>query len=124
MKKTIKLALASLLLVPALALGVSAIVPEAVSAVSLSDGISATEGDGVPTNLEDDVITTVVNVLLWIIGIISVVMLIIGGIRYAGSGGDSGAVSSAKNTILYAIIGLAIAIFAYAIVNWVLGELL
>lgn len=69
------------------------------------------------------IFTTIVNVLLFIIGAISVIMLIIGGIRYTISNGDSGAVTSAKNTILYAIVGLAIAFFAFAIVNWVLGAI-
>ena len=47
-------------------------------------------------------------------------MLIIGGIRYTVSGGDSGAVTSAKNTILYAVVGIIVAVLAYAIVNFVL----
>ena len=47
-------------------------------------------------------------------------MLIWGGIRYVLSGGDSGAVSSAKKTILYAVVGLIVAILAYAIVNFVI----
>lgn len=67
------------------------------------------------------IFTTIVNVLLFIIGAISVIMLIIGGIRYTLSGGDSGNVTAAKNTILYAIVGLIIAFLAFAIVNWVLG---
>ena len=50
-------------------------------------------------------------------------MLIIGGIRYVISGGNSAAVTAAKNTILYAIVGLIIALFAYAIVNFVIGSL-
>lgn len=129
MKKTIRTALAGLLIVPALALGVSAVVPGAeVAAVdaTLDGSRDTTKGDGVPTTLDGDdgIITTVINVLLFVIGIIAVIMLIIGGIRYAVSGGDSGAVTSAKNTILYAIVGLVIAVFAYAIVNWVIDELI
>ncbi len=49
-------------------------------------------------------------------------MLIIGGIRYTISGGDSTAVTSAKNTILYAVIGIIVALLAYAIVNFVLDS--
>lgn len=63
----------------------------------------------------------VVNVLLFIIGAISVIMIIVGGLRYVISGGDSSAVNSAKNTILYAIVGLVVAFAAYAIVNFVIG---
>ena len=129
MKKTIRTALAGLLLVPALALGVSTVVPAvetAAQGVNIEDSRNSTRGEGAPTKLtgSDGIVTTIINILLFIIGIIAVVMLIIGGIRYAVSGGDSGAVTSAKNTILYAIVGLVIAVFAYAIVNWVLDEIL
>lgn len=61
-----------------------------------------------------------VNVMLFAVGILAVIMLIWGGIRYVLSGGDSGAVSSAKKTILYAVVGLIVAILAYAIVNFVI----
>ena len=53
----------------------------------------------------------------------SVIMLIIGGIRYVVSGGDSKKVTDAKNTVLYAIIGLVICFFSYAIVNFVITSL-
>jgi hypothetical protein len=62
------------------------------------------------------------NVLLFLIGAISVIMLIVGGIRYVVSGGDSTAVQNAKNTILYAIVGVVVAILAYAVVNFVIGS--
>ncbi len=55
---------------------------------------------------------------------IAVIMIIIGGIRYIISNGDQNAVTGAKNTILYAIVGLVIAIFGWAIVNFVLDEIL
>lgn len=87
-------------------------------------GIDCAYSEGTPTQLfgsDGSVFTTIVNVLLFVIGAISVIMLIIGGVRYTISAGDSGNVTAAKNTILYAIIGLVIAFLAYAIVNWVLG---
>ncbi|HJP81556.1 MAG TPA: hypothetical protein VJ841_04140 [Candidatus Saccharimonadales bacterium] len=62
----------------------------------------------------------IVNIMLYVLGAIAVIMIVIGGIRYATSNGDSGAVSGAKNTILYAVVGLIVAILAYAIVNFVL----
>ena len=67
----------------------------------------------------DGLVKTVINIMLWVIGIISVIMIIIGGIRYATSNGDSNSVSAAKNTILYSVIGLVIALFSYAIVQYV-----
>jgi hypothetical protein len=88
-------------------------------------GIDCANTDNTPDNLfdQDGIFTTVVNVLLFLIGAISVIMLIIGGIRYTVSGGDSGAVTAAKNTIMYALIGLVVAFLAFAIVNWVLGAI-
>lgn len=68
------------------------------------------------------IVSQITNILLFAIGVIAVIMLIIGGIRYTVSGGDSAAISSAKNTILYAIVGIVIAILAYAIVNFVVGS--
>jgi uncharacterized membrane protein len=69
------------------------------------------------------VFITVTNILLFIIGAIAVVMLIIGGIRYVVSAGDQNAVTSAKNTILYAIIGIVVAFLAYAAVNFITNQL-
>lgn len=132
MIKSIKKVLAGLLIVPALALGVSLFTPIAqpLAAQSIQDGVNAAQGDNAETCLftsdtcADGIFTTIVNVLLFIIGAISVIMLIIGGIRYTVSGGNSAEVTGAKNTILYAIIGLVIAFLAFAIVNWVLGSLM
>ena len=66
------------------------------------------------------VIRTVINVFSAIVGAISVIMIIIGGFRYVTSAGDSNNVSGAKNTILYAIVGLIIVAFAQVIVQFVL----
>lgn len=77
-------------------------------------------------NQADDftkLIKSIINILLFLIGAIAVIMIIIGGIRYVVSGGDQGAITGAKNTILYAIIGLVVAILAYAIINFVIGAL-
>lgn len=67
-----------------------------------------------------DVIKAIVNVLLYITGIVSVVVIIIGGVMYATSAGDQAAVGKAKNAILYAVVGLVVALLGLAIVNWVL----
>jgi len=107
---------------------VSVFIPtNAVFAVEggVQGGIDAADPGTVPDTLfgQDSIFTTVVNVLLFLIGAISVIMLIVGGIRYTVSAGDSGNVTAAKNTIMYAIIGLIIAFLAFAIVNWVLGAI-
>lgn len=77
-------------------------------------------GDQNQPRLEDS-IKTIVNLLLFILGAIAVIMIIIGGIRYTTSNGDASNTKAAKDTILYAVIGLVVAIMAYAIVNFVLG---
>lgn len=89
-------------------------------AEQIRQGSDKVGGDQGQPKLEDG-IKTITNVLLFVLGAIAVIMIIVGGIRYATSGGDSNSVSSAKNTILYAVIGLVVAILAYAIVNFVLG---
>lgn len=67
----------------------------------------------------NQLIRRVVNILLFIIGAVAVIMIVVGGLRYVLSGGDQSATTSAKNTILYAVIGLIVAFAAYAIVNFV-----
>jgi hypothetical protein len=67
-------------------------------------------------------IKTIVNILSTIVGIAAVIMIVVGGFRYVTSGGDSGNISSAKNTIIYAIVGLIIVALAQAIVRFILGE--
>lgn len=67
--------------------------------------------------------TTLINTMIMIIGAVAVIMIVIGGLRYVLSGGDASAVQSAKNTILYAVIGVVIAIMSYAIVNFVVLKL-
>jgi len=91
--------------------------------LNTQNGINCAQGQDTPSQLfgAGSIFTTIVNVLLFVIGAISVIMLIIGGIRYTISAGDSGNVTAAKNTILYAIVGLVIAFLAFAVVNWVLG---
>lgn len=62
----------------------------------------------------------IINILLFIVGALSVIMIIVAGILYVTSAGDSGGVTRAKNTLLYAIVGLIVAFLGYAIVNFVL----
>ena len=67
--------------------------------------------------------TAIINTLIFVTGSISVLMIVIGGLRYAISGGDQGSINSAKNTILYAVIGLILSLMGYAIVNFVLSRI-
>lgn len=71
----------------------------------------------------NEIIQLIVNAIIFVIGIVAVVMIILGGISYATSQGDPSKVKKGKDTILYGIIGLIVALLAYAIVNFVLGAL-
>lgn len=67
-------------------------------------------------------LNTVINIFSLIVGVIAVVMIIVGGLRYITSGGDSGKVSAAKTTIIYALVGLVIVALAQLIVHFVLSQ--
>ncbi len=94
-------------------------------ALTVQEGAEAARADGMPAELVgmNGVLNQFTNIALYVIGFISVVMLIWGGLRYIISGGDSKKITDAKNTILYALIGLVVAFLAYAIVNFVLNAI-
>lgn len=90
--------------------------------LSITSGADCARGNQQPSELfggDNSIFRRVTNVLLFLVGAISVIMLIIGGIRYVISGGDQAQVTAAKNTILYAIVGIVVAFLAYAAVNFV-----
>jgi len=96
---------------------------------SITDGVNdsgggkqeCTNSDGKNVNCFKEGIRNVINVLLYIIGAVAVIMIVVGGLRYTISNGDSGQITGAKNTILYAVVGLVVAMLAYAIVNFVVS---
>ena len=130
MSTRLKQILSSLLIIPIMALCVSAALQinnvNVVRAtdMTLSGGVSSSQGDDVPQDLANDVFKDVVNILLFIIGAVSVIMLIYGGIRYTTSGGNANSVTAAKNTIMYSIIGLVVAILAFAVVQFVVNQVM
>ena len=91
---------------------------------SIQGGADSARGTDQTANLfgSTGIFRTITNVLLFVLGAISVIMIIIGGLRYVVSGGNSAAVTAAKNTILYAIVGVIVALLAYAIINFVLDS--
>ena len=121
MRQMIKLILPVLIMIAAVAL----VGTVQVSALTLQEGAEAARCSGCPEDLfgETGVFRQITDVILYIAGAIAVIMLIIGGIRYVVSGGDSKKVTDAKNTVLYAIIGLVIVFLAYAIVHFVISAL-
>ena len=79
--------------------------------------------EGCEGNDLNSIITIIINTLLIVIGMVAVIMIIMGGISYATSQGDPSKVKKGKDTILYGIIGLVVALLAFAIVNFVLAAL-
>ena len=117
--------------------------PASVSAQATGQASGTIEGGNIQSNLKcgttlstentdcnveegttkvNELITSIVNIFSIIVGLISVVMIIYGGFRYVTSGGDSNNVSNAKNTIIYAIIGLVVVALAQFIVQFVLDK--
>ena len=128
MKLSIKKVMAGLLIVPMMALGLTAVLPTNAMALDCVNGQTKDGIDCVDpgTNPElfgaGGIVTNIINAALFIIGAVSVVMIIYGGVRYTISAGNANAVTAAKNTILYAVIGLIVAIAAYAIVDFTIGQ--
>ncbi|MDO4902587.1 MAG: hypothetical protein Q4A21_03505 [bacterium] len=68
------------------------------------------------------IVPNVIRILAWVVGVLSVIMIIWAGIQYVISSGDSGKIGKAKNTLIYAVVGLVIAISAGAIVSYILNK--
>ncbi len=86
--------------------------------VGSSSGCNTTDTSGAINNT----ISTVINVISVIVGAVAVVMIVVGGFRYVTSAGNPEGAKSARNTILYAIIGLVIVALAQLIVHFVLSK--
>lgn len=119
-----KILVAAMLLVPI-------VVPATVSAANIGDNLckganlSVSAGDceaDDPEGKVNGLITLIINIFSIVVGVVAVIMIIIGGLKYITSSGDSNNVTSAKNTILYAIIGLVVVALAQFIVKFVLAK--
>jgi cytochrome bd-type quinol oxidase subunit 2 len=75
-----------------------------------------------PNTKVNGTITLIINMFSIIVGIIAVIMIVLGGLKYITSSGDANKITSAKNTILYAIVGLVVVALAQFIVRFVLGK--
>jgi hypothetical protein len=75
-----------------------------------------------PETTVSDLVEDVINIFSIVVGIIAVIMIIIGGLKYITSGGDTGNVTGAKNTILYAVVGLIVVVLAQIVVRFVLAR--
>ena len=110
--------------IAAILAGVAYMSTSAFAIGSITDGANAAKGAQQPVDLFGNagVFQQISSVLLFIVGAIAVIMIVIGGLRYVVSGGDAAQVQAAKNTILYALVGIIVAILAYAAVNFVISS--
>jgi hypothetical protein len=106
----------------------SALPPASTVALDTGDacaGVSqlgnADQDCGTGGNTVGNVIGDVVNVISYIVGVAAVIMVIVSGFKYVTSGGDSNAVSSAKTALIYALIGIFIAVLAQILVHYVIN---
>lgn len=79
------------------------------------------------SNNGGDLETTIINIInavIGVLGLVAVVVIIIGGINYMMSSGEAAKVKKAKDTILYGVIGLVICVLAFAIVNFVIANII
>lgn len=133
MKETLKrisLGLSSLVMVGAFALPAPAAALFENSTKQACQGVNLNEPASTDPSAEcpdtsgevNGLLKTAISIFSVVIGFIAVIMIIIGGLRYITSAGDSNAVNGAKNTLLYAIIGLVIVALAQVIVRFVLSK--
>lgn len=117
------------------AMGLQALPVAATGKIRCPNGETSSTGDlsgckgiskGDNSLNDNNLMTTlnqIINVIIGVIGFIAVIVIILGGVQYTTSAGDSGKVKKAKDTIMYGIIGLVVALLAYSIVNFVLTSL-
>lgn len=94
----------------------------ACEGVALTGGSCDNGSNGSSAKQINSVIATVINLFSLVVGVTAVIMIMVGGFKYITSTGDSSSINSAKNTILYAIIGLVIVALAQVIVRFVLTK--
>lgn len=111
------------------AMGLQAAPTFAAGKVRCPDGTETTDltkCGAIKNNLNSNdlmgTLNTIINVVIGIIGFVAVIVIIFGGVQYTTSAGDSGKVKKAKDTIMYGIIGLVVALMAYSIVNFILSN--
>lgn len=106
-------------------MGALTLIPAALFASTATDNICS--GASISSNCNGNDLTAqvgnITSTLLTVAGAVAVIIIIIGGIAYITSSGDSSRIKLAKDTVLYAVIGLVVVIIAYAIVNFVIKNI-
>ena len=78
--------------------------------------------NNIPTMTGDDLLKNALNLTYFLAGVIAVIVIIVAGLMYTTSSGDSGRVAKAKNLLTYAIVGLVVVMSAFVITNFVVGR--
>jgi hypothetical protein len=92
------------------------------SSSSVCTDISSNPNEN-PVSGNDSLILKIANIISYVAGIAAVIVLVVGGIQFAVSGGDSSKVSSARTTILGAVIGIVIIVLGRAMINFLISRL-
>lgn len=126
MKKVVLNVIAAVLMT--VGLGGVAMISPAYAADNIKDCVGKVDCDAIKGDSEGvfgkndlmGTLTTIINVIVGMVGFVAVAMIVMGGISYATSQGDAAKTRKAMNTILYGVVGLVVALLAFAIVNFVL----
>ncbi len=104
-----------------------AVSPSTSTSTNSNTTIEISEKDlnltGAPKKIEQSQIEAIFNTVYFVVGIVAVISIIIGALRYASANGDSSIIQRAKNTILYSVIGLIVVISAAAVTSFVINNI-
>ena len=92
--------------------------------IQLAASVKKVATDQASNNNLESSVTGILNGVIGVLGLVCVVVMIIGGVNYMTSSGDAGKVKKAKDTILYGLIGLVVCVLAFAIVNFVITNII
>lgn len=128
MKKSLKNLAIGVATTTVLALSMLVTVPVGAASDIATQACSVDPSAAICADIDNDsqlttMATNIINTALMIVGVLAVAMIIFSGISYVTSAGDKAKTTKAKNTLIYSIVGLVVAISAYAIVNFVLSKL-
>lgn len=116
----------SIVLSLAMVLGLSVFVAAPAGAINVfNDACKGTNNQTeickAKSDSADNLVENIVGILLWAVGVISVIMIIVGAIRFVLSAGEASSIKAARETIIYAIVGLVVALLSFVIVKFVVG---
>ena len=122
--KIIPVFIASILAISTLVLSPVVYAADDVCSSNAAQVVKDAAGCGGNNNALPNIITVIINSIIAVSGLVAVIFIVVGGVNYVTSSGDANKVKKAKDTILYACIGLIICALAFAIVNWVINSVL